>query len=100
MTKAHAHYLESELIRLAKKAGRVTFENSNDPQERRLPKAHRSDMDYFIGQLPIVLPVLGINAIRVRGATTPDTADILAQLHGMPELIAERGREEGHLLSA
>ena len=31
-----------------------------------LPEADASDMDYFLAQLQIVLPVLGVNAIRVR----------------------------------
>jgi hypothetical protein len=30
-----------------------------------LPEADASDMDYFLSQLQIVVPVLGVNAIRV-----------------------------------
>jgi len=71
LTKAHARYLESELIRLAQQAGRVSLENGNAPHGGRLPEAHRSGMDYFISQLQILLPVLGINAIRTRKDPTP-----------------------------
>ena len=66
LTKAHGRYLESRLITLAKQAGRVVLDNGTGPPAPALPEAHASDMDYFIGQLQIILPVLGIDAIRVR----------------------------------
>ncbi|WP_033718017.1 DUF4357 domain-containing protein, partial [Mycobacterium avium] len=53
------------LISLATRAGRVTLENNTAPTSPALPEADASDMDYFVTQLQIVLPVLGINAIRV-----------------------------------
>lgn len=65
LTKAHGRYLESRLIELATSAGRVRVENGTAPSPPPLPEADASDMDYFVSQLEIVLPVLGINAIRV-----------------------------------
>lgn len=65
LTKAHGRYLESRLIALATHAGRVTLENNTAPTAPALPEADASDMDYFVSQLQIVLPVPGINAIRV-----------------------------------
>ena len=65
LTKAHGRYLESRLISLASLAGRVSLENSTAPPVPALPEADASDMDYFVSQLQIVLPVLGVNAIRV-----------------------------------
>ncbi|MEB3061713.1 GIY-YIG nuclease family protein [[Mycobacterium] zoologicum] len=65
LTKAHGRYLESRLIALATRAGRVTLENGTAPALPALPEADASDMDYFVSQLQIVLPVLGVNAIRV-----------------------------------
>ncbi|MBC9956446.1 GIY-YIG nuclease family protein [Yimella sp. cx-51] len=73
LTKSHGRYLESRLIELATQAGRVTLENGTAPPTPRLPEADASDMEYFLGQLQIVLPVLGVNAIRVRSAR-PDAA--------------------------
>lgn len=70
LTKAHVRYLESRLIGLARQAGRVEVENGTAPAPPPLPEADVSDMDYFVGQLQIVLPVLGVNAIRVREATS------------------------------
>lgn len=54
-------------------AGRVVLDNGTTPPPQPLPEAHRSDMDYFVGQLQIVLPVLGVDAIRARDVeTVPD----------------------------
>lgn len=75
LTKAHGRYLESRLIALAATAGRVTLENSTAPGVPALPEADASDMDYFISQLQIVLPVLGVNAIRVPTTSAPNTAE-------------------------
>lgn len=68
LTKSHGRYLESRLILLATQAQRVTLENGTAPPLPAMPEADASDMDYFLAQLQIVLPVLGVNAIRVRPA--------------------------------
>lgn len=66
LTKGHIRYLEARLIELATRAARVELENGTQPPRAPLPEADRSDMDYFVDQLHVILPVLGINAIRVR----------------------------------
>lgn len=66
LTKAHVRYLEASLIRLAATAQRMELTNGTAPPQPNLPEADASDMDYFVGQLQIVLPVLGINAFRGR----------------------------------
>ena len=68
LTKSPGRYLESQLISLATRAGRVSLENATAPLPPALPEADASDMEYFLSQLQIVLPVLGVNAIRVRPA--------------------------------
>jgi len=76
-TEGHWGYLEWRLVELAKQAARVTLANGNDPQGRKLSEAQISDMEAFLGQLQIVLPVLGVNAIRVRPApaSSPEATD-------------------------
>lgn len=64
LTKAHARYLESRLITLAAEARRARLVNGTAPPPVSLPEADRSDMEYFIDQAKIVLPVLGINVLR------------------------------------
>ncbi|WP_062073663.1 GIY-YIG nuclease family protein [Demequina sediminicola] len=80
LTKAHCRYLESRLISLAISAARSTVVNGTNPPDPRLPEADRSDMEYFLEQLHVVLPVLGINVMRSRqsvlvrpGTTTTGT---------------------------
>jgi hypothetical protein len=77
-TKAHARYLESRLVDLAKQAGRVSLENKTTPNLPGLPEADASDMDYFVSQLQIVLPVLGVNAIRVPLTEPGPTGDTVS----------------------
>jgi len=76
LTKSHGRYLESRLISLATQAGRVTLENGTSPPVPALPEADASDMDDFVGQLQIVLPVLGVNAIRVRPSLVSASANV------------------------
>ena len=61
LTKAHARYLESRLITLAQQANRARLVNGTAPPPLPLPEADISDMEYFIAQAKIVLPVLGVN---------------------------------------
>lgn len=74
LTKAHGRHLEARLIALAKQAGRVVIDNGTGPPVPALPESHASDMDFFIDQLRIILPVLGIDVIRVRETTVVPSA--------------------------
>ena len=58
---------------MATQAGSVTLDNGTGPTLPALPEADKSDVDYFVPQLQIVLPVLGVNAIRVPQLTSPDS---------------------------
>jgi hypothetical protein len=71
LTKAHARYLESRLIALAQQAGRVRLVNGTAPTPQLLPEADISDMEYFIAQAKIVLPLLGINILRSVASIPP-----------------------------
>jgi hypothetical protein len=64
LTKAHVRYLESQLIRMTREAGSVQLANGTEPEFALLPEADRSDMAFFLGQLRIVLPILGIDLFR------------------------------------
>lgn len=75
LTSAHVRYLESRLIRLAKSVGRVALSNGNEPSGGAdLPEADASDMDYFIEQVRILLPVLGVDLFRGRTHPTTNSA--------------------------
>lgn len=64
LTKAHARYLESRFITLAQLSKRARLTNGTAPPPIVLPEADVSDMEYFISQAKIVLPVLGVNLLR------------------------------------
>jgi len=66
LTKAHARYLESRFIALAQQAERSRLLNGTAPAPLPLPlpEADVSDMEYFIEQAKIILPVLGVNILR------------------------------------
>jgi len=70
LTKAHARYLESRFITLALQASRARLTNGTTPPPIVLPEADVSDMEYFIEQAKIVLPVLGVNIFRSPKTTT------------------------------
>lgn len=65
LTKGHIRYLESKVISLTKVANRVELKNSNFPEPPSLPKADVSDMEYFLQQIELILPVLGFNLLQV-----------------------------------
>lgn len=64
LTKAHVRYIESRLIQLASQAERARLDNGTHPPRISLPEADVSDMEYFIEQAKIILPVLGVNIFR------------------------------------
>jgi hypothetical protein len=73
-TKAHARYLESQLIRLAKAAGRSTVMNTNAPDLIRLPEGDLSDMEHLIDRAKLIFPILGIDSFRATPGGKPVTA--------------------------
>lgn len=94
LTSAHVRYLEAKLVEIATKVGRVRLKNSNVPTGgSTLPEADVSDMDYFIEQLKIILPVLGIDMLRGRQAQStmplPSPAEVAGPVE--PETIEEAG---------
>lgn len=79
LTKAHVRFLESRLIRLIRLAGAASLTNGTVPDFRRLPEADRMDMDVFLAQLMLVLPILGFDLFRrpawegVASISSPDS---------------------------
>ncbi len=64
LTKAHGRYLESRLISIVQKAAQVKLLNGTSPVYDVLPEADIADMEYFISQIALVLPVLGLDFLR------------------------------------
>jgi hypothetical protein len=64
LTKGHIRYLESRLIHLAQEAGSVALTNDTHPDFQKLPEAGRADMDAFVEQLRLILPLVGFDLFR------------------------------------
>ncbi|WP_120285337.1 GIY-YIG nuclease family protein [Rhodococcus rhodochrous] len=67
LTKAHGRYLEARFISLARAAKRSEVTNGNSGTtgiDNLLPEADLSDMEYYIEQAQIVLPVLQVDVFR------------------------------------
>jgi hypothetical protein len=102
LTKAHARYLESRFITLAWQARRARLLNGTSPAPLPLPEADKSDMEYFIAQAKIILPVLGVNILRSTAAAADGAAAVSAlarspspvfTLHLKKDGITARARE-------
>jgi hypothetical protein len=64
LTKAHARYLEARLIGVAQSSKRASVHNGTAPPLINLPEADVSDMEYYLSQAMLILPVLGISVFR------------------------------------
>ncbi|MGZ3215095.1 GIY-YIG nuclease family protein [Paracoccus sp. T5] len=66
LSKGHAEYLEARLIELTAQAGRVILDNGTQPEtgRRRLPEADRANMEQFLANLKIILPVIGFDMLK------------------------------------
>ena len=66
LSKGHAEYLEARLIQLATQAGRVVLDNGTQPEaeRRRLPEADVANMEQFLSNLRIILPVIGLDMLK------------------------------------
>jgi hypothetical protein len=76
LTKAHARYLESRFITIGQQANRARLTNSTAPTPIALPEADISDMEYFIDQARIILPVLGVNIFRSASAVPKPATNV------------------------
>ena len=64
ITKAHARYLEARLIAIANAVGTATVVNGSAAPPVPLPEADASDMEFFVDQLQLIFPVLGLDFLR------------------------------------
>lgn len=61
LTKTQIKYLESRMVELAINAKTAQIENGNLPSLPTLHEADISDMEYFLEQIKLILPVMGFN---------------------------------------
>lgn len=81
MSKGHAEFLEARLIEQTAKAGRVTLDNGTNPDisRRRLPEADVANMEQFLANLRIILPVIGLDMLKPQPKAVTQTAQPVAE---------------------
>lgn len=77
LTKAHAKYLESCLIKAAIEAGRYKIENGTLPPIPKLPRGDRDAMDDFFDNLRLLLGALGHKVLEpmIGNTSSSDSSD-------------------------
>lgn len=69
LTKTQIRYLESRLVQLALEAKTAQIDNGNSPSLPTLHEADVSDMEYFLEQIELILPVMGFSFLISSTAT-------------------------------
>ena len=59
LTKTQIKYLESRIVQLALEAKSAEIENGTSPSIPTLHEADISDMEYFLEQIKLILPIMG-----------------------------------------
>lgn len=98
LTKAHGRYLESRIMALIRAAARARLVNGTEPDFKGLPESEIADMEGFLSEIEVLLPVLGFDVLRPAADTGAERQD--GKLDEPVFLFTEagtsaRGREVG-----
>jgi Domain of unknown function (DUF4357) len=68
LTKGHVRYLEARLLEITREAGRVSLDNIQESlsERRRLPESDRANMEAFLSNLRVILPMIGLELLKAR----------------------------------
>lgn len=83
LTKSHVRYLESRLVEVIGNAKRANLANGTNPMTRSLPEPEVVDMEFFLAQVRVLLPVLGFPFAQsapapTKGKPSPKSEDVEA----------------------
>jgi Domain of unknown function (DUF4357) len=84
--KAHVKYLESRLVEIAKKIGKIDLENGNLPACPSLTEASEANMEAFLEQILTVLPALRIDFLLAN--TRPATENMIKNFNKSSTVFA------------
>lgn len=106
LTKGHVRYLEARLIELTTSAARVTLDNGQmpSPDKRRLPEADKANMEAFLANLKVVLPVVGLDLLKPRAivakasASAPLGTEVRFEIRHKSGVKATAVEEEGEFI--
>jgi hypothetical protein len=104
LTKAHVKFLEGRLISMLKDAKKCEVKNKTEPSFYKLPEADISDMEAFLEELQIVLPVVGFGFLRKPNAISklthaaPVKVQFFALSHPKKGISARAAEVEGEFV--
>jgi hypothetical protein len=107
LTKGHVRYLEARLIEISQSAGRVVLDNGQTPSadKKWLPEADRANMEAFLANLRVILPVVGLDLLKPRpvastSIATPAAAagDVHFEMHHWTGVKATAVEENGEFI--
>jgi len=70
LNKAHVRYLEARLVDLAKTANQWSLDNSTAPSPPPLSEPDRADAEWFLQEMLVIFPLLGIDAFETASGQT------------------------------
>ncbi|MCE3028112.1 DUF4357 domain-containing protein [Salinicola sp. DM10] len=70
MNKANVRYLEARLLALAKAANQWAVENTAYPAPPPLNEADKADAEWFLAEMLVIFPLLGIDAFESASSQT------------------------------
>ncbi len=83
LNEAHAHYLEARLVALAAEAKRGELDNGNVPQLPALSEADVADVESFLGDLLLCLPIVGVSFFELAKAGSAKSGDLFLKAKGI-----------------
>lgn len=92
LNKANVRYLEARLLALAKGANQWAVENTVYPTPPPLNEADKADAEWFLAEMLVIFPLLGIDAFEAASNQAP----ILSTTQDTPEqtlYLNERGAQ-------
>jgi hypothetical protein len=107
LTKGHVRYLEARLIEMAIGAGRVSLDNGQAPSadKRRMPEADRANMEAFLANLRVILPVVGLDLLKPRPfattkptGSTPEAGEVRFEIRHKSGVKAAGVEEDGEFI--
>ena len=83
LNKAHVQLLESRLVELAKAAKRCVLDNGNSPQSPSLSEADMAEVEGFLADVLLCLPVLGYGFFEPAPSPKATSKEFLRSAKGL-----------------
>ena len=101
LTKSHVRYLEALTINRITSTRRAELDNEQRPAPSNLPEADTADMDRYLQEVDVILPVLGFDVLRPAAKTDAlagaGTSPIF-ELTGTTEISARAQEIDGEFI--